>query len=142
MSYGYSIWYIPENYEWIQKTYNMNHIPHFTIQTNLKDMEEATEIYNKLNDNETMTIQKDCQIFESMYENDPLQGIGWYIKTNINMRHKAHLTIKYYANVSEINDKDFIEWKDEQKEQVCFKAIVDTLSIHPERWKILRQATR
>ena len=124
--YQWSIWYVSENWKSFMRDYDMIHVPHMTIQTNIPDKPTSFEDIIKL---DKITFKSDLVKFKSQYSNDPLLAIGWYCETpeGWNYSHTPHVTWKYnydlnpnISNPTEMNR--------------LFLAVADTRSGDPSKW--------
>lgn len=142
--YGYSVWYIPQNYKQLQKTYGITHIPHITFQTNFETFDEALSIYHNINPIIKINFCSKIVLFPQMYSNDPLLGCGFYVEKNskLNPEFDPHLTTKYFVkDDNEINSYlDLVNSFDVPNEEIyCFKAISDNRNIDSTTWEIIKQ---
>ena len=101
--YGYSIWYIPEDYQTFANEYDITHIPHLTYETNLS-YDQIDILFTPLKQRYPSILVKaitDVEYFPSMYQNDPLSSYGWYMEV-INPKsfyifHTPHMSLKYWG---------------------------------------------
>lgn len=123
--YGYSIWLIPDDYEYIKKTYKMKHIPHITFSTNHREPQ-------KVLDNKSYLIKLKGKFlnFPKMYAIDPLNACGFYCDTDMKTTHDPHMSIFY----------DFVDDIDLEPLNKIFSGklySVDTTSNNPSNWHII-----
>lgn len=145
-SYGYSVWYVPTNWRDIKEKYNMTHIPHITLETNLI-LRDAYHIYHNACPKVLAKLKPDCVTFPQLYAHDPLQARGWYVDIlQMNGRKLSwtpHMSVTYTPrNLQLCAD---IEMEPVMSHAVtiapsetleCFVVIADTRSVHPEEWHI------
>jgi hypothetical protein len=127
IGYGWSLWYIPENWKEIAETYGFQHVPHVTLQSNLTK-EEAIALFEKSAKTATIRLESDLVVFPTMYEVDPLKAAGWYA-TGIDTPHRPHMSVRYWTDLPVDltpcgNPPDVVE---------CFLAIADT-QLSPSEW--------
>ena len=126
LGYGWSIWYVPDDWKKIMTKYGMTHIPHLTIQTNIleKPTTFGASFYLK-----SIRFNSPVIEFESQYDNDPLSAKGWLceIPTWWNYPHKPHVTWKYNADDRCPRDNP-IQFDDLKL------VIADTRSFDPSTW--------
>lgn len=123
--YGYSIWLIPDEYEYIKITYKMKHIPHITFSTNHK---EPQKILN--NNSFSIKLKGNFTNFPKMYENDPLNACGFYCETNMKTNHQPHMSIYY-----EHTDNFDLEPLNKTFSGKLYS--VDTTNNNPSNWHII-----
>lgn len=141
--YGYSVWYVPENYKELQKTYKIPHIPHITLETNLC-LRDAYHIYHNASTDIIIKFQDKYVKFPSFYENDPMISYGWFVDVVKMTRRKLnwvpHLTLRYLQRTSLNNnaykDKSMLSENlcPPSNELKCFVIIADTRSDSPIEW--------
>jgi len=141
MHYGYSVWYIPHNYNELSKEYNIKHLPHVTYKTNIETEKECYDLAKLIPREITIEFFSDIAKFPKMHQNDPLFGYGWYVtpKNGIECMHFAtepHLTLKYFNNYNDFKSHKIIQDITPKKTK-CFLAIVDTQSNNPADWFII-----
>lgn len=136
--YGYSVWYVPENYKELQERYGIQHIPHITLETNLI-LRDAFHIYRNAAINVEITYMPQMIKFAQCYEHDPLQGFGWnvYVPVMKNRKPnwKPHMSVKYFKRGENYSRVDW-ECKAPLDKVKCFIVIADTRSIEPSEWSI------
>lgn len=123
--YGFSVWVVPHNHGFLAHRYNMKHIPHVTLETNLVTPK------NKFDKNFCKIYFKNfCSQFPSMYETDPMTACGFYCDIDIPIDFDPHMTLWYnHPNPSPIMDIP------EPTHGQVFMA--DTRSMDPSEWKII-----
>jgi hypothetical protein len=139
--YGYSVWYVPENYKELQDIYKISHIPHITLETNLC-LRDAYHIYHNASPDITIKLQDKYTKFPSFYENDPMISYGWYVDIVKMTRRKLnwvpHMTLKYLPRISNnnYNDKSILSkgLSPASNEIKCSVIIADTRSNQPMEW--------
>jgi len=133
MSYKHSIWYVPYNYKQLKNEFNMTHIPHITLKT-MMERDECFDLFDKLVKKEFyFTLQNDLVLFPSMYEQDPMQAIGWWVENS----PKYHLSLRYFGLENPKKIK-FTQISPPNESLQCFLAIADTSDCNPEKWKLLK----
>ena len=140
--YGYSVWYVPENFLELQTTYNITHIPHVTYQTNFDDFNSALKFYQQLPSNITIDFDTNVTLFPQMYSSDPLRACGFYITKSpyLNPSFNPHMSTKYFKpeNEREINEYlNQMEKYDKPFQINCFKAISDNRNLDASTWSLL-----
>jgi hypothetical protein len=162
MSYGYSIWYVPYNYIDLKNKYDMKHIPHITIKTNLMK-QEAIDFFQEqiFSDEAYIYVHDPLVIFPDIYDTNPLKAIGWWCsicskassttststtidsyassissltESDIDNEWKPHLSIEYFTELPKYLIKNI---KKPTESLLCFKVIADTTYMNPEEWKLL-----
>ena len=134
--YGYSLWLVPLNYARIKETYNIIHIPHVTMFTNLKNTEMSRMITN---DKFVLKNFSKVASFPSMYSHEPLSGNGFYCdvydKHNklVELDHKSHMTLFYNAK---LNTKQWC-FIPPSEDVECRLYMADTRSINPAEWTLI-----
>lgn len=137
--YGFSIWYIPYNYQDFQNKYKIIHIPHVTYQTNFEDLDSAIEIYRNLPADIDIDFNSNIVLFPQMYSTDPLCACGFYVKKSqfLNQTFEPHLSTKYFDpfDIIEINRYllDMNQY-DKPLNTKCFKAISDNQNLDWTTW--------
>lgn len=143
MGYGYSVWYVPENYKELQELYKIPHIPHITLETNLC-LRDAYHIYHNASPDIVIRFQDKYVKFPSFYDNDPMISYGWFVDVVKMTRRKLnwvpHMTLRYLPRTS-INNNNY---KDKcilsenlfppSNEIKCKVIIADTRSNLPIEW--------
>ena len=135
MSYGWSVWYVPQAWEYLMKNYNFKHIPHITLVTNLDQKPKQILSYPK--HLEYVTLLDDITVFPKMYINNPLNGIGWFCQCSpdIYTKHIPHITYSYFKDLPSTFDipDDFPtiinDW---------ILMIGNTQSPDPQEWKCVQ----
>lgn len=142
--YGYSVWFVPTNHKQLQDQYNMTHIPHITLETNLS-LKDAYHIYHNTCKKITIKFRNKFVKFPLLYHHDPKISYGWYVDviymTGRKHNWTPHMTAAYlprfvgYSSYKEqcimernlCAPSDYIE---------CFATIADTRSGVTEEWNI------
>jgi hypothetical protein len=127
--YGWSVWYVPNDFRQFARDYKFKHIPHVTLQSNLTK-EEAEALFEKSAKTATIQLDADVSIFPTMYAHDPLKAVGWYA-TGIDTPHRPHMSVSYY---DELPKWVGIEGGDPPFEMNCFLAVADTQPSNPSEW--------
>ena len=123
--YGYSLWLVPYNCNEIMRNYNMKHIPHVTICTNLEYIDSTILTHKTFVVNKFSNLEK----FPKMYKNDPLNASGFYCEINgIQTFHTPHMSVTY----SHESLDDLIP----PQSLVCQLFFVDTRSLNFEEWTL------
>lgn len=142
--YGYSVWYVPENYKDLQDTYKISHIPHITLETNLC-LRDAYHIYHNSSPDIIIKFQNKYVKFPSFYDNDPMISYGWFVDVVKMTRRKLnwvpHMTLRYLPRTTTNNNNNY---KDKSillenlcapsNEMKCSLMIADTRSNLPIEW--------
>ena len=130
MGYGLSVWVVPKLYEEIQEEYNMVHIPHVTLQTNLQTHSNSADIGRLVN----ISFIKGFVKFPSMYDHDPMSGSGFYCSVadlyNI-PAFDQHMTVWYNY------DGDHMGFDEPPCDQLGRVMRADTRSDDPSEWTVL-----
>ena len=126
--YGFSIWLVPTNLKYLQKTYNMKHIPHVTVETNLIELPDYSfddTQYNLIN-------FRSFAKFEKQYTHDPLEAWGWICDVpDISISHIPHMSLIY---TKEFTFNTTIYPPDDTLGQLYY---ADTTSECPANWSLL-----
>ena len=144
MGYGYSVWYVPENYIELQDIYNIPHIPHVTLETNLC-LRDAYHIYHNASKDIIIRLQDKYVKFPSFYEHDPMVSYGWFIDVVRMTRRKLnwvpHMTLRYIPRTSKSNKNNYQDkpilsenLSPPSNEIKCKLFIADTRSYMPIEW--------
>lgn len=95
-SYGYSLWIVPVEQKAIRARYNMKHIPHVTIKTNLASPSWSAAI------GQTVLIDFSdafVKIPPQYSETEPLTASGFYCRVRglkyETIAHAPHMTVWY-----------------------------------------------
>jgi hypothetical protein len=137
MSYEFSVWYVPYNYQDFMDKYNIIHIPHVTYTTNLKTIEECHAIVDNIPKEININFANDAVIFSRMYKNDPLHSYGWWIDVDdLKFHHRPHMTIEYFNDSNKLHNHKLGTYTKPERTK-CFLAISDTNSMDPSDWTIL-----
>lgn len=96
--YGYSVWYVPTNYKELQTKYDIIHIPHVTLETNLL-LRDAYHIFHNACKKIKISFNSNFVTFPSMYKHDPMISKGWYVNVNDISKRKLnwtpHMSLEY-----------------------------------------------
>lgn len=139
--YNYSVWYVPENYKELQNNYQISHIPHITLETNLC-LRDAYHIYHNACPDIIIKFQEKYVKFPSFYENDPMISFGWYVDivkmTKRKLKWIPHMTLRYLQRYSNNTYKDktiLLENLCPPSNEIKCKAVIaDTRSNLPVEW--------
>ena len=137
--YGYSVWYVPNDYLSIMDEYDIQHIPHVTIATNLASITQAEHVYLSLPTIANIIITSTSpELFPSMYANDPLKALGWFVEfdpqSNVpSIRHTPHISTLYFTSVQPPYPP-LRQCAPIQGYMRCNKFIADTRSGDPSQW--------
>ncbi len=142
--YGYSVWFVPSNYKELQARYNITHIPHITLETNLS-IRDAFHIYHNACSKIKITFQHNYVKFPSLYHHDPMISYGWFVNVEQMTRRKLnwtpHMTLRYISRQSETVNNIYIQSQILSENHIpptapseCFVVIADTRSGIPEEW--------
>lgn len=141
--YGYSVWFVPKNYKELQERYNICHIPHITLDTNLS-LRDAFHIYHNackkivFKFNQTPVVK-----FPSLYNNnDPMIYYGWNVDiiqmTGRKLNWTPHMTLAYLPRNGDMRVQEARLLNNTQMPPLgpieCFATIADTRSGLPEEW--------
>jgi hypothetical protein len=143
MGYQFSVWYIPINYTEIQKLYNISHIPHITLDTNLT-FDNAVSVFldSRYEQHKTFIVTSDLVMFPSLYEHNPLSAYGVWMRESdgcISTKKphwKPHMSFKYF-NCNTKESTDNLESISIGKNIKCYKTLVNTVSNIPDDWYII-----
>lgn len=137
--YGYSVWFVPNNYKEIQDKYKISHIPHITLETNLS-LKDAYHIYHNACQTISVKVKPEFVKFPSFYHHDPMISYGWYVDiqhmTKRKLNWTPHMTATYVPRTSKTNDANIITCQPPTEPLECFATIADTRSGLPEEWSI------
>lgn len=140
--YGYSVWYVPQNYKSIQNTYNTPHIPHVTLETNLS-LRDAYHIFHNASKTIKIRFQNKYIKFPSFYDSDPLMSYGWNVDVVTMARRKLnwtpHMTLRYTPRTNKHNtyqDKVILaeNYLPPEGQTECYIVIADTRNGNPQNW--------
>jgi hypothetical protein len=142
--YGYSVWYVPKNYKFLQDTYKISHIPHITLETNLC-LRDAYHVYHNASKTIKIKFQDKYIKFPSFYEYDPMVSYGWHVDVVSMARRKLnwmpHMTLRYEPRTNKLNTyRDNIILAENylpptnQQSVDCYIVIADTRSGTPQEW--------
>lgn len=142
--YGYSVWYVPQNYKKLQEIYNISHIPHITLETNLS-LRDAYHIYHNASKSIKVKFQDKYIKFPAFYDNDPLVSYGWYVDiiemTRRKLKWTPHMTLRYISRKNYHSYKDKVVLSEELMPATepgdsieCDIVIADTRSGCPKEW--------
>lgn len=124
--YGYSLWLVPLNWKNVAESYNMKHIPHITVQTNMNYIDPIV----LSNDTFTACDFSNLKTFPKMYGNDPLNGSGFYCKVkDLEINHQPHMTVMYSHNIVH----DYVPPANLE----CKLYIADTQTLDASQWKLV-----
>lgn len=138
--YGYSVWFVPNCYKEIQEHYNITHIPHITLETNLS-IKDAFHIYhNHASKKIIMKFKEDFVKFPSFYQHDPMMYYGWYVDilqmTGRKVNWSPHMTVCYIPRNRTNNVIVAPHQPPPMGPIECFMTIADTRSGVPSDWHI------
>lgn len=126
-AYGFSLWLVPKNYSKLQKMYNISHIPHITICTNLTEKIDTICLSK-----ETFIVNKFSSLlkFPKFYKTDWYNSSGFYCDVEkIKTEHQPHLTLQYsHKNIENYKPPDSLE---------CQLHMADTRSFDCNDWYII-----
>ena len=142
--YGYSVWYVPENFKELQDKYQISHIPHVTLETNLC-LRDAYHIYHNATQDIIIKFKNEYVKFPSFYDNDPMTSFGWYVDvirmTRRKLNWNPHMTLRYLPRITNENnssykDKSYLSenLSPPSNEIKCKVVIADTRSHLPIEW--------
>ena len=145
--YGYSVWFVPRMYKEIQEHYNIAHIPHITLETNLS-VKDAFHIYHNACKKIIVKFKDAFVKFPSFYHHDPMMYYGWYVEvlqmSGRKLNWSPHLTVSYLPR----NKNNMLAHSQHSQHPQhpsqsppmgpveCFIAIADTRSGVPTDWHI------
>jgi hypothetical protein len=143
--YGYSLWYVPNNYKELQVLYNMLHIPHVAVETNLQ-LKDAYQMYNYVSSTVKIKIHNMMTQVPSPYTKEQCDSFGWNVDivdavdaidainavrdTTID---KHHIVVCFHDRNKRIEAMDI---DPPNSELNCKLYIVDTQSNTPSDWTI------
>ena len=146
MGYGYGVWLIIEDEDWIKT----NHVPHITIACFMK-YEDAYCLYSDILDimmtslMEFKVIDKPVIFDDKMYPNDDNQLAAWGFNLECDCWHIFRaISIVYDCNFSpephttiEYNkDKSLFDFKNSPLKTInCKLAVVNINSDNPNEWR-------
>ena len=142
--YGYSVWYVPTNYKELQTKYDITHIPHVTLETNLI-LRDAYHIFHNACKKIRITIKGNLVKFPSMYKHDPMISNGWYVDvidiTKRKLNWTPHMSVEYTPRYHDTLKPMAYSPKTQMAHLVppqgyidCFLVIADTRSGVPKDW--------
>lgn len=137
--YGYSVWFVPNNYKDIQEHYNITHIPHITLETNLS-LKDAFHIYhNNTNKKILVKFKENFVKFPSFYPHDPLMYFGWYVEvlrmSGRKLNWSPHMSVRYLPRTNTSQSVGSFQ-PPPMGPVECFMTIADTRSGVPTEWHI------
>ena len=134
--YGFSLWAVPPNHRDVKSTYNMKHMPHVTIETNM-EFPWSVYAYQKCR---VEFYKSHCARLPQMYKQDPLKNcIGFFCEVKdikpVNVRY-PHMTLFYeYDGESTLTSIP----RPDDFEGTLY--IADTRSLDPSDWHIVTPST-
>lgn len=143
--YGYSVWYVPNNYKEMQEQYGIAHLPHITLETNLS-LKDAYHIYHSACNKIIVKFRDGLVKFPSFYHHDPLVYYGWYVDVlqmaGRKLNWSPHMTVQYLPRATSIypsqpyNDHHILSRTNAPPMGPieCFVVIADTRSGVPTDW--------
>lgn len=141
--YGYSVWFVPKNYKELQEQYNIHHIPHITLETNLR-LRDAFHIYHNACKEMVMRFKQAPVVkFPSLYNtNDPMVYYGWNVEiiqmTRRKLNWTPHMTLAYLPRQGDLRAGEARLLSNTELPPLgpveCFITIADTRSGVPEEW--------
>lgn len=124
--YGFSLWIVPDNWKYIKRVYNMTHMPHITVKTNITEVPNVghhTRYYIK--------FKRPHYKIDNCYEHVPLPTYGFYCSvTKLKLQHYAHLSTHYsdgHVPLPSTHPPD--GWGT--------LIVADTCDTDPSKWKLL-----
>jgi len=135
MGYKYSIWLIPNNWEYIKQNYKTEHIPHITIKT-LMTAKEVFQEVKKFKKHYMISYEENVYDFnEISYHKDEdkdkeLPACGFFCKIkNLKLEHEPHMTLYYHYHNLVLHMKPPVS---------CLGKVyvVNTISDDPKKWQI------
>lgn len=148
--YGYSVWYVPINYKELQTKYEITHIPHVTLETNLM-LRDAYHIFHNACKKIKITFKDNFVTFPSMYKHDPMISKGWYVNVNDITKRKLnwtpHMSVEYTPRYHDTLKPMAYSPKLPMTTQFippqgcleCFLVIADTHSGVPSDWNFTKK---
>lgn len=137
--YGYSVWFVPKFYKEIQEHYNITHIPHITLETNLS-LKDAFHIHHNACKNIVVKFKEDFVKFPSFYNHDPMMYYGWYVEvlqmSGRKLNWSPHMTVRYHPRNKNNNVVSTPSQPPPMGPVECFMTIADTRSGVPAEWHI------
>ena len=131
--YGFSIWLVPYNWRQLKKEFNLDFIPHITLSTNHYAIPDVPDLHNV----KAFNFKKG-EIFRKIYQNDPLEGYGYYCElSGVFTNHTPHMTLFYGSKISDENMDFYSLIKTPPDILYCFATLADTTSLNPSTWKFL-----
>ena len=101
--YGYSIWCVPINYEVLRARFEMQHIPHVTIETHIPSEKKARERMGRYDSSYKIEFENDVHDLSHITytDKDTLRARGFYCTLQgLDLPHQAHMTLFYDAEKS------------------------------------------
>ena len=135
-SYGFSIWAVPKNHEQIRSKYNMKHIPHVTLKTNL-EKEDRTHNFSTCH----IKFKKNFVWFPKMYSKDEKikRASGYYCDVEglpFEVRHMLHMSV-WYDYSGPWSGENIPEEPPDNTMATIYS--VDTRSPDPSEWQIINR---
>lgn len=153
LSYGYSVWYVPDNYRELQERYNIQHIPHVTLKTKMS-FDDASNLYHsqiKIADTINIEYYNKFITFPAYDKNDHLQYRGWKVNIvgmndkfkSVNSNWNPHMTVEYTViNNNKKSQSCHMEVDPPHGKSPCFLVIADTNDVLPCNWRFCHSSEK
>jgi hypothetical protein len=129
---GYSLWYVPGNFQKLQLLYNVQHIPHVSLHRNLT-LKDACQMYQCISSSAKMRVRDVVTHIPSSSLISPSSScinglLGWYVDVD-----DGDTIFQSYVQICGTLTMDIDPPKEEME---CSLYIVDTQSLDSRDWTI------
>tara|TARA_B100000927_G_C16193785_1_gene360602 strand:- start:104 stop:565 length:462 start_codon:yes stop_codon:yes gene_type:complete len=133
ISFGISVWIIPERWKQFQSSYGIQHIPHITIASKL--VHPLNEYVGK---SYKFTFNPGWHQFPSTMDNNKtFRACGWYCNVQgINIQD-AHMSVQYYDSL--LSPMNPLPEAPPDGQWTGTTHLVDTRSNDPLEWNIIER---
>ena len=134
VTFGWSIWIIPDNYEWFREKYRIEHIPHITIQSRI-----INPLSSHIGKTYKFQFERGFHLLPVWNPKDKgFRSWAWYCKVNgLDIPH-AHMSIQYFDELDKGYDRRGRNIYPPKGEFTGTAHLVDTRSHIPSEWKIVK----
>lgn len=150
--YGYSVWYVPTKplqLTHIKQRYQLQHIPHVTVATNM-NFSEAAMMMQRMPQRVMFQANDPLTYFPSLYGTNTLHGFGFYGSlwdisddtfATVELKWQPRIALQYFNDPHHHGDKHMcsdvlpvLQFALRYPVE-CEKCIANTLSFDPTEWK-------
>lgn len=132
-SFGISVWIIPEDFTRWQDSYDIEHIPHITIESRIK-----SPLNEHIGKTFTFSFEDGFHLFPQTDKRDKsFRAWGWYCNIKEIDIPLAHMSTHYYDEMDTYKNIPTTPLYPPQGEFKGVAFLVDTRSTNPYSWKII-----